>query len=151
MYYGQDGSCDYDTGAATAGNLVSPEIDCLTESSSLSFSFFRQVEQTFSDPYETVSVAVSPVGSGTWTTLWSKTSLESSLSAWTSSGALSLGAYAGQTVQLRFRFDSVDEIDNGFVGWLVDDVVVTGGCSETPLFADGFESGNTTAWSSTVP
>lgn len=150
MYYGRDSSCDYDTGAATSGNLVSPAIDCVTAGSALAFQYFRQVERTFNDPYETTSVAVSVVGQPSWTTVWSKTSLQASENAWASSGQISLASYAGQTIQLRFRFDSADEIENGFVGWLVDDVVVSGcgggGGGGDLIFADGFESGNTSAW-----
>jgi hypothetical protein len=44
---------------------------------------------------------------------------------WNDSGALSLSAFAGKSIQLRFRFDSVDSTANTFKGWLVDDVVVT--------------------------
>lgn len=150
MYYGQDGSCNYDTGSQTAGNLVSPEISCVTAMSTLTFQYFRQVEETLNDAYETVSVAASIVGQAGWTTLWSRTSLQTSETAWTSSGSIALGAFAGQTIQLRFRFDSVDEIENGFVGWLVDDVVTTGACEGADpdsIFQDDFESGGIGAWS----
>ncbi len=129
MYYGQDGSCNYDTGSATSGNLISPQITGLDASSTLSFDYFRQVESESSDSYDKTVVAVSPVGSSTWTTLWSKDSGDASENAWTPSGNLSLAAFAGQTVQLRFRFNSVDEVSNNFTGWFIDDVVVTGTCS----------------------
>ena len=148
MYYGQDAGCDYDTGTAHSGNLISPEIGCLTASSTLNFQYFRQVEKTNNDPYETVSVAASVAGQNSWTTLWSKSSLETSENAWTASGNLSLAAFASQTIELRFRFDSVDNVENAFVGWLVDDVVVTGSCG-SDIFADGFEEGDTSRWSST--
>ncbi|HEX9733784.1 MAG TPA: choice-of-anchor J domain-containing protein [Thermoanaerobaculia bacterium] len=151
MYYGQDAGCDYDTGAATSGNLISPQIQC-GSGATLTFQYFRQVEETVNDAYETTSVAASVAGQSTWTTLWSRTSLQASENAWTSSGAISLAAFAGQAIELRFRFDSVDEIENGFVGWLVDDVVVDGcgsggaGGGGIVIFADGFESGNMSAW-----
>ena len=48
-----------------------------------------------------------------------------------------------------------DEVGNDFIGWLVDDVAVTGTsqCSagNGTIFFDGFESGNTSAWSNAVP
>jgi len=37
-----------------------------------------------------------------------------------------LSAFAGQTVQLRFAFDSVDGGGNAFEGWYVDDIVLLG-------------------------
>ncbi len=97
-----------------------------------------------------MSVSVSVVGQSGWTELWSKTSLDASGNAWTASDAISLAAYAGQTIELRFRFDSVDEVENGFVGWLVDDVEFTGFtsyCNQDSIFADDFESGSLDSWS----
>jgi hypothetical protein len=156
MYYGQDSSCDYDTGSRTVGNLISPEITCVTASSALTFEYFREVEGPTQDPWETVSVAVRVVGQSSWTTVWSETSQEASENAWTTSPTLDLSSWADQTIQLRFRFDSVDEQFNGFVGWLVDDVVSTGDCGGgggggggDTIFSDGFESGDTSTWSLT--
>ena len=150
VYYGQDGDCDYDTGSATTGDLVSPPISGIEAGSTLSFDYFRQVESSVNDPYDRTEVAVAAAGGGSWTTLWSKSSLDASENAWTASGALSLAAFAGQSIQVRFRFDSVDDSFNGFTGWLIDDVVVTGACSgggPDTIFADGFESGDTSVWS----
>lgn len=33
-----------------------------------------------------------------------------------------LSAYAGQTVRIQFHFDTVDEIENNYEGWYIDDV-----------------------------
>lgn len=35
-----------------------------------------------------------------------------------------LTSYIGHKVQLRFRFDTIDQTDNGFRGWFIDDVGV---------------------------
>ncbi len=155
MYYGQDGVCTYDTGSTTAGNLVSGEIAGIAADSVLTFQYFRQVEETSNDPFETTQVDVQVVGDATWTTVWSKTSLEASENAWTTSGSIALRAYGGKTIRLRFRFDSVDGELNEYVGWLVDDVQVTNTCSGPgaggeAIFSDGFELGNLSAWSSSV-
>ncbi|MFC1736027.1 hypothetical protein ACFL1X_07910 [Candidatus Hydrogenedentota bacterium] len=40
-----------------------------------------------------------------------------------------LNAYRGSTVQIRFRFDSIDAAGNAFAGWYVDDI----GIDETIL------------------
>ena len=152
MYYGQDASCDYDTGNTTAGNLVSPEIAGITAASTLTFDYFREVEFETSDAYDRTLVSVRQVG-GSWTTVWSKDSRDTSENTWTSSDPISLAAWAGQTIEVRFRFDSVDEISNDFTGWMIDDVVVTGECDSGPslIFTDGFESGDFSAWSSSSP
>jgi Mg-chelatase subunit ChlD len=38
-----------------------------------------------------------------------------------------LSAFAGQTIRVGFRFDSEDNLYNGFRGWLIDDVEVAAG------------------------
>ncbi len=123
----------------------------MTAASQLQFDFLRRVEEEVSDTYDQTEVAVSIAGSDTWTTVWSRDSTDPSQNAWTASGAISLAAWAGETIQVRFRFDSVDEQANDFLGWMVDDVRVTGesaGGDDEPLFSDGFESGDLSAWSS---
>jgi hypothetical protein len=82
-------------------------------------------------------------------------------STWTSA-ALQTGTLAGQLIQLEVRYGT-DTSVNG-LGFHFDEVNVTNVDMEAPdtqsntcsggpppLFADGFESGNTSAWSSTVP
>jgi len=44
-----------------------------------------------------------------------------------------LTPYVGSRVQVRFRFDSVDLYDNGFRGWLIDDVGVYSTDSSVPI------------------
>lgn len=58
-----------------------------------------------------------------------------------------VSAWAGQTVRFRFRMTSDNSV--GREGWYIDDVRVQA-CLAT-LFVDGFETGDTSAWSLTVP
>ncbi|MEO8195954.1 MAG: hypothetical protein ABI689_04445 [Thermoanaerobaculia bacterium] len=54
------------------------------------------------------------------------------------------------TAQFRLRLGSDTSASD--VGWDVDDVVVQScAVNLTGLFSDGFESGNTSLWSLTVP
>ena len=74
------------------------------------------------------------------------------LSAWCNGSAYiqtvaDVSAYAGLTAQFRLRLGSDTSV--GDTGWDVDDVVVQS-CTSL-IFSDGFESGNTSLWSSTVP
>lgn len=57
-------------------------------------------------------------------------------------------AWAGQSVRFAWRLGSDDYTGNE--GWYVDDVRVAA-CFLAPLFADGFESGSTSAWSGSFP
>ena len=62
--------------------------------------------------------------------------------------AVDLAAFAGQSAQVRFRLgtDSLVARD----GWWIDDVTVAT-CSSPDIFIDGFEAGDTTAWSASFP
>ncbi len=153
MYYGRDAGCDYDTGATTTGNLISPSIDGITSASTLAFDYYRGVEGPTQNPFDVTTAAVSANG-GAWTTVWTRDSRDASQESWSSSGAISLAAFAGDTIRVRFRFDSVDEEFNDFTGWFIDDVVVTGDCDGggggggdgDEIFSDNFESGDPNAW-----
>lgn len=61
---------------------------------------------------------------------------------------VNLSTWAGQTVRFRWRLGSDGGAGNE--GWYIDDVMVQR-CDAAPIFVDGFESGSTSAWSSTVP
>jgi hypothetical protein len=64
-----------------------------------------------------------------------------------------LDAYAGQTVRIRFRLGTDSSVSRE--GWYVDDVriITPSDCAtwSPDVFADGFESGDASAWSATVP
>jgi carboxypeptidase T len=120
MYYGQDSSCNFDVGT-TSGNLISPVITGITSGSVLRFNYFRRVESNASG-YDVTAVDV--LSGTTVTTVFSRTSTNPSTPQWLSSGNISLAAFAGQSIQLRFRFHSRNSFNNDFTGWLIDDVVI---------------------------
>ncbi len=59
-----------------------------------------------------------------------------------------LSAYAGDTVQFRFRL-ATDAFE-GREGWYIDDLAIQT-CVGPEIFSDGFESGDTTQWSNGTP
>jgi murein tripeptide amidase MpaA len=120
MYYGQDSSCTYDVGA-TGGNLISPVITGITASSVLSFNYFRMVENNAAGRDVT---AVDVLVGATSTTVFTLNSTNPSVAEWLSSGNISLASFAGQNIQLRFRFHSRNSLSNNHAGWLVDDIIV---------------------------
>ena len=120
-WYGQDGTGNYDTGTANSGNLVSPSIAVPSGSPQLKFQSWYETEDT-SASWDTKKVYVSTDGGSSWTQVHqvSGTNL-----AWTLQ-TVGLSAYAGQTIKVRFAFDTVDHQYNAFEGWFVDDIQVTG-------------------------
>jgi carboxypeptidase T len=120
MYYGQDSSCSYDVGT-TGGNLISPVIGNITASSVLSFNHFRVVE---SNPAGLDVTAVDVLVNGASTTVFTRNSTNPSVAQWEPSGNISLASFAGQNIQLRFRFHSRNNQNNNHAGWLIDDVII---------------------------
>ncbi|MCH9650079.1 MAG: M36 family metallopeptidase [Deltaproteobacteria bacterium] len=59
-----------------------------------------------------------------------------------------ISAWAGMTVNFAWRLGSDSAAGNE--GWYIDDVKVQS-CDAPPIFVDGFESGDTSAWSLTFP
>jgi len=138
-YYGIDGVCTYNTGAANSGTL-SLLVPVDLTSSLTAFASFGSYEETecsggncgFDNRY----VEVSTDGGVTWNTVWGSSGPRGSwYQAW-----VNLSPYAGQTLLLRFRFDSVDQAFNNYFGWMVDDITVWGSsrCVYLPLILKNY-------------
>ena len=150
-YYGQDGICTYNTGGQTTGELCSPVLFGIDGTSTLNFDFLREVE-SFAGNFDITQADV--IQGGVRTAVWSLDSSDPSTALWGPSGSIDLSAFAGGPIELCFVFDSGDGVGNDQIGLFVDDVVITGNSScagGSPIFSDGFESGDTTAWSATTP
>jgi hypothetical protein len=140
FYYGQEATCNYETGfTANAGTLTSPLLVGINASSTLTFQYLREVEFTVGFPFDRTEVdIVTEAGS---TTVFSLDSEDASSAVWTSSGAISLAAFAGEQIRVRFRFETIDGVLNDFIGWFIDDVVVTSAKATNVNFDGGSASG----------
>ena len=107
-------------GTITSEPIALPNIPGLA----LAFNYVLQTEGNGS--FDVASVQVSNNGGATFTTIASSATPASlPLSGVWRNASFSLGAFAGQTVLIRFNFDTVDNIQNNFEGWYVNDVQVT--------------------------
>mgnify|MGYP006289242843 FL=1 len=124
-------------------SLTSPVIDLSgMGAAELTFRHIYEIESGWDYGY----VEVTTNGSS-WTAL---AAYDGELSTWTEE-VFDLTPYVGSaTFQVRFRLDTDGSVT--YDGWHVDDIRISTltGC-ETPLFADGFESGDTGAWSTVAP
>lgn len=134
-----------------SGSLTSP----LFETAGLghiSFSFWTwwEVECIDINAFDMMYIEVSTNAGVTWDTLHWLNPPYSRLSGWehwqsySSGGYLSPGMwirwiyfldpiYVGHDIMLRFEFDTRDNLYNGFRGWFIDDVYVSGGLEEAHL------------------
>ncbi|HSH02144.1 MAG TPA: FG-GAP-like repeat-containing protein [Anaerolineae bacterium] len=121
-YYG-DGDCDYDTGAQTAGTLKynNPIPIPLNTNSMLSFMTYESTECSGDCDWDNRYVEVS-TDDINWQTLGELTS-----EGFWYEANFDLSAYAGTDIYIRFRFDSVDDVSNEYLGWFIDDVTIESG------------------------
>lgn len=126
----------------TSGWLISPPIDLTGVShAQLSFRSWWEIEGVDVDQYDMMYVEIStddgnyfwPLGQGSINPL-----NDVDGESWKpySSGGLGqkgvwlnqlfdLTPFTGNTAYIRFRFDTIDELYNGFRGWFIDDVRIT--------------------------
>ncbi len=131
FYYGQgegpDGGGTYALGefTPTAGSITSPPIPLPADT--IVVANFSHVLQTRVSPGD-VDFAALEVNDGSgWTTL-QRYDRDAESSVWTTTDLVDLSSYAGQTVQLRWSFDTrrgpVGRVPEG---WYIDDVRVSEG------------------------
>lgn len=117
-YYGQSSTCNYETGGANEGEMVSSNIT-LPEpppggSITLEFCYSLETENSSTWDIATFSIPGTSISQ----------QLNESPGSWTSYST-DLTAHAGETVNLRWHFDTVDGVLNDFHGWQVDAVTIT--------------------------
>lgn len=121
------------------GTLESPSINLSGYSiATLSFWTWWEIESRTADDFDQMIVMVSDDGVN-WNSLGllNPTGFKSNISdiAYSSGGydksgiwvknQYDLTPYAGKVVKIRFFFNSVDRLSNGFRGWLIDDVSIS--------------------------
>ena len=138
--WGYNDGTDYDTGGPNSGSLISPWIDLSgAEGATLSFRSWYETEDT-GIAWDRKLVYVTTDGSN-----WEQVlQVSGTKGEWTTQTA-DLGAYVGNSIRIRFYFDTVDGLYNNYAGWFVDDIRVTMAGSGV-LFADDFSDGDFSGW-----
>ncbi|MBX3377704.1 MAG: S8 family serine peptidase [Phycisphaeraceae bacterium] len=129
-YYGIEppatSSCTFNAGATNNGLLSAPPIaiPAVPSGGSVTLTFCSALITENQSSWDKAEVLINgnPVfrapDSAAWTTQ-----------------TVNLTSFAGQTINLAFRFDTVDNVSNNFRGWHVDDVRITAtttGCTNPP-------------------
>lgn len=116
-YYGQPATCNYATGGTNSGQMLSAPIalPAVSLGGSINVSFCYTLQTEPSPEYDQARFSVL----GGPTTL-----LTDSAAQWTTFSS-NLTAYAGQTVTLRWHFDTFDASFNNFRGWQVNNIRIT--------------------------
>ena len=127
---------------AQQGDLTSPTFSLLGQTSAvLTFDSWWEIEAVEGQSYDVMSVEYSTDGGNTWTTAGTLNPASATNGAanqdFTSGGGIEVpgvwqpysvdlsGAANASSVMVRFDFNTIDDLYNGFRGWLLDDVKVT--------------------------
>ncbi|MGM0581172.1 MAG: S8 family serine peptidase, partial [Bacteroidota bacterium] len=124
-----EGGSDYDTGNRINTAVISPEINLNTFSNDSIFLTFRESYET-EGGWDYCMVDITTDNGVNWQPLRG-TASDNSAPSGSSNGWITseydLSAFKGETVKLRFYFDTKDEVSQNFPGWFFDDVIVYGG------------------------
>ncbi len=113
---------DYETGQPNAGYLTSPPIQLPTGGNYFLRFWYQYQTESDGRHWDQRRVQISANG-GPFTDL-AQLSDDPPL-YWVQSPAISLAAYAGQTVQIRFYLATLDRNFNAYSGWFIDDFSIS--------------------------
>ena len=123
----------YDNGLPNMGDLTSPPIS-LPPGTTNSLSFYYVYETEGSGKYWDQRWVQISADNGPYTNLHQLS--DDPPNTWLKSSRIDLGAYQGKTVRIRFHFETLDNVENAFRGWFIDDFTITEAptnlCSEPP-------------------
>jgi hypothetical protein len=115
FWFGKEDTGNYDTGEIVSGNLTSRPFD-LSNVKEASLELYHWKEL---DGSEDVTEIYLSTDNSHWNLLYSDSN---NIPNWEVL-KLNLNAYAGyKDVQLRFHFDTKNELENDYRGWLIDDI-----------------------------
>lgn len=129
MYFGIPGQYNYDTGTPIKGELSTPQFDVTAyrnKAIKLTFDYWRQVENYSAGAFDKTWIECV-FDTGDTYKIWYKDSTSLSQCTWvtetvdrTIEGNPILVPADAKWMQIVFHFDSVDALNNNYVGWLID-------------------------------
>ena len=142
LHYGTGSGGTYNTGAANSGTATSPLFTVpTTGDQDLTFDIWREIENYGSGSWDEFSISVAPGG----TVLYSRAIDGGTGGLWVSE-TIDLSAFAGQSIQLIFSFDTGDAQFNDFEGIYVDNIRVPGGTAPGGQLASLSRTGTGVDW-----
>ncbi|MBN1878475.1 right-handed parallel beta-helix repeat-containing protein [bacterium] len=120
FWYGIDEVCNYDTGTENSGVLISPQIE-LAENITFTFWSWEEVEpNAYLDVADNRTVFITDDDGLTWDLVHFH---EPDTTGW-ELHVVDIEAWEYKTVRIKFVFNTINDLDNDFPGWYVDDIVI---------------------------
>ncbi|MFX1568621.1 MAG: CARDB domain-containing protein [Promethearchaeota archaeon] len=119
MWFGDESTGTYNTGDLEMGDFISIPIDLHGYlNAKLEFYHWRESEADIDWDKSIVYISVDGTN---WDLLYQND--VSYIAPWEKI-TVDISAYIGKTIQLKFYFDTGDNLNNDFRGWLIDDIVI---------------------------
>jgi len=146
LYFGNGSIQSYYTGVRVAASAISPQMT-FPQGVKLALSFYvwMETEQyTGSDKFDTLTVEVRNVSTGERTEVWdSMSSIGGDTAGIFEKIYVDVSAWAGETVQILFTFDSGDGYFNKYEGVYLDKIRIDTACCLTNQDCDHASDVNT--------
>lgn len=131
-WYGRPASCNFDTGNANSGTLITNNWIPVPDVASVSVHFWMwsHTEYCWADSYYTqydvfsVIVTKQSGGAPIQQFLCGPGGVPASTLLPWHERRVDISAFRGQNVKIQFAFGTGDQLSNGFLGWIVDDVEI---------------------------
>ncbi len=123
FWYGQESTGNYDTGLTSTGGLTSPVFSIPAGLERVYLMFYSWEETENFPGYDVRQVYIGPPANPFETLIFDS---EASPSSWRRLLITIPPSYIGTSVVLTFYFDTGDEFDNAYRGWMIDDIMVVG-------------------------
>ncbi|MCD4654627.1 hypothetical protein K8T06_11940 [bacterium] len=131
-YYGQESSCDFDTGSQTSGTLTSPIID-LTDILDAEMYLWYWFDGEAGEGWDVLTISVRIVGGAT-----TQLHIQGDPTGGWNELVVDLSDVAGNQIQILCEFDSGDSYMNTYRGAYIDDIeIITSQPCEEICINDG--------------
>ncbi len=137
--YDTNSDSGYATGSANYGDLTSPPVSIPETGFFLRF-WYRYETETTNSQWDQRWVQISRNG-GKFVNLLQLH--DDPPNWWLRSPAIDLSDYAGDTIQVRFHFETLDDMYNNYLGWYIDDFTIDQ--TNPPYCITGVDAGDTPA------
>lgn len=125
LQFNQPSTCNYDVNDRVFGTVTSRAYALPATSDPLALVFMSRASTEFPESgygcteLDAMMAEISNDAGATWTKLYD----ECDQDAWNMRN-FDISAYAGETIQIRWGFESGDEVANNYGGWAIDDVQI---------------------------
>ncbi|HPF41682.1 MAG TPA: hypothetical protein P5081_22770 [Phycisphaerae bacterium] len=123
-YFGQPGTCNYDTGLHEDASITTPAIALPALSEQILLTYCSALERHSLPGGDWPEVRVTPEGQATDVVDQPAVGAFVGGAAVWQERVVDLTAYAGQTVTIAFNFDNLIPFDDAYLGWMIDNVSV---------------------------